>query len=170
MSFYILKQLPVLPPERYTSDLLTYIIPRVLELTYTAWDLRPFADDVWADAATTPTLQQAILAQWQANVQATQGGHSQASPPAWAAYTNMPPAAPFPHPPFMWHEERRANLRAELDGLYGHLYGLSRDELAYILDTFPIVRRKDEAKYGEYRTKQLVLAAYDSLKGLGDGG
>ena len=61
----------------------------------------------------------------------------------------------------MWDEERRAHLRAELDALYGHLYGLTRDELAYILDTFPIVRREDEAKYGEYRTKRLVLEAFD---------
>ncbi len=37
--------------------------------------------------------------------------------------------------PFIWDEERRA-----------HLYGLTRDELAYILDTFPIVRRKDEER------------------------
>jgi hypothetical protein len=63
----------------------------------------------------------------------------------------------------MWDEERRAHLRADLDGLYGHLYGLDRDELAYILDTFPIVKRKDEEEYGEYRTKRLVLEAYDRL-------
>jgi hypothetical protein len=61
-------------------------------------------------------------------------------------------------------EERRAILRAELDGLYAHLYGLTREELACILDTFPIVRRKDEAQYGEYRTKQMVLESYDKLK------
>ena len=49
-------------------------------------------------------------------------------------------------------EERRA-----------HLYGLTREELDYILDTFPIVRRKDEERYGEYRTKRLVLEAWDNL-------
>jgi len=43
-----------------------------------------------------------------------------------------------------WDEKRRAHVRDELDGFYAHLYGLPRDELAYILDTFPIVRRKDE--------------------------
>ncbi len=41
---------------------------------------------------------------------------------------------------------------------------LTRDELAYILDTFPIVRRKDEGRWGEYRTKRLVLEAFGSLK------
>jgi hypothetical protein len=55
--------------------------------------------------------------------------------------------------------------RAGLDGLYTHLYSLTREELAYILDTFPIVRRKDEEKYGEYRTKRMVLEGYDALKG-----
>ena len=48
-----------------------------------------------------------------------------------------------------------------------HLYDLTREELAYILDTFPIVRRKDEAKYGEYRTKRMVLEAYDLLAKAG---
>jgi hypothetical protein len=76
-------------------------------------------------------------------------------PPSWAAGDT--PA------PFVWDEDRRAVLRAELDALYAHLYGLTRDELAYILDTFPIVRRKDEAQYGEYRTKRMVLEKYEVL-------
>jgi hypothetical protein len=69
-------------------------------------------------------------------------------------------------PPFTWDEERRAQLRADLDGIYAHLYGLSRDDFAYILDTFPIVARKDEAKWGEYRTKRLCLEAYDRFAGV----
>ncbi|NOZ49409.1 MAG: hypothetical protein GXP37_05085 [Chloroflexi bacterium] len=60
-------------------------------------------------------------------------------------------------------EERRGRLRAELDALYAHLYGLTREELAYILDTFPIVRRKDEERWGEYRSKRLVLEDYAAL-------
>jgi hypothetical protein len=51
-----------------------------------------------------------------------------------------------------------------LDALYAHLYGLTREELAYILDTFPIVRRKDEERWGEYRTKRMVLEGFESLK------
>ena len=54
----------------------------------------------------------------------------------------------------------------ELDGLYAHLYGLTREELAYILDTFPIVRRKDEERWGEYRTKRMVLENYERLEGI----
>jgi len=36
--------------------------------------------------------------------------------------------------------------------------------LAYILDTFPIVRRKDEARWGEYRTKRLVMEGFERLE------
>jgi hypothetical protein len=57
-------------------------------------------------------------------------------------------------------------LYAKLDSLYAHLYGLTRDELAYILDTFPIVRRKDEERWGEYRTKRLVLTQFDKLSNM----
>ena len=80
-TFYNLKQLPVHPSERYTPDLLAYIVPRVLELTYTAWDLAAFADDVWSEASAD--LRAAIEAQWQANVDATGGGHRGKTPPDW---------------------------------------------------------------------------------------
>ncbi|MFI2374845.1 Eco57I restriction-modification methylase domain-containing protein [Streptomyces sp. NPDC018964] len=65
--------------------------------------------------------------------------------------------------PFRWDESRRQVIRAELDALFFHLYRISRPNVAYILDTFPIVRRKDEAKYGTYRTKELILAEYDRM-------
>jgi hypothetical protein len=156
----ITKQLPVIEPKLFISNLLNFIVPRVLELSYTACDLAPFADDVWREADTS--LRGCIEEQWQGNVAATGGGHTGAEPPSWAERA----ADGFPHPPFMWDDERRAQLRADLDGLYGHLYGLSREDLAYILDTFPIVRRKDEAQHGEYRTKRMVLEAYDRLEGM----
>ena len=53
--------------------------------------------------------------------------------------------------------------RARLDALYFHLYGLSKEDAAYILDTFPIVRRHDEAAFGRYRTKEMTLAYYNAL-------
>lgn len=63
--------------------------------------------------------------------------------------------------PFAWDEERRLHLRCQLDALYFHLYGLDAADTAAILDTFPIVRRLDEAKYGGvFRTKALVLSYY----------
>jgi hypothetical protein len=33
----------------------------------------------------------------------------------------------------------------------------------YILDQFPIVRRKDEERFGEYRTKRLILEIYQAM-------
>ena len=66
-------------------------------------------------------------------------------------------------PPFVWDEARRFQLRCELDAAFLHLYGLSRADAAYILDTFPIVRRKDEATHGTYRTRDTILALYDQF-------
>jgi hypothetical protein len=40
-----------------------------------------------------------------------------------------------------------------------------RDTVAYIMDTFPIVRSKDEEKYeGDYRTKRVILEIYDAMQ------
>ena len=66
-------------------------------------------------------------------------------------------------PPFIWNEEERRHLRARLDALYFHLYGLSRDDAKYVLDTFPIVRREDEAAFGRYRTRDLILTYMNAL-------
>ncbi|MGE0057710.1 MAG: N-6 DNA methylase [Dehalococcoidia bacterium] len=66
-------------------------------------------------------------------------------------------------PPFRWDPARRELLRAELDAAFFHLYGIERDDVGYIMDTFPIVCRKDEAAHGEYRTKRLILERYDAL-------
>lgn len=154
------QTLPVLISSSYKTTSLQFVTARVFELLFTAWDLILFADDLWREA--DEPLRQALLRQWDENAAATNGGHADAQRPEWIG-----PASPdgFPHPPFKWDEVRRAALRTELDGLYAHLYGLTRDEFAYILDTFPIVRRKDEAKYGEYRTKRQCLEAYDRLAG-----
>ncbi|MCX7851111.1 MAG: hypothetical protein N2324_13315, partial [Thermus sp.] len=119
LTFALLKQLPILPPGAYGPQDLLFIVPRVLELTYTAWDLAPLAQEVWQEAS--PELRQALLAQHQAN-----GGHPDAPPP-WVQ-------GPYPFPPFRFDEGRRALLRAELDAYYARLYGLNRKQLRYILD------------------------------------
>jgi hypothetical protein len=79
--------------------------------------------------------------------------------------------------PFPWNPERRAHLRAELDAYYAHIYGLTRDELRYILDptdllgdefpseTFRVLKKKEINEYGEYRTQRLVLEAWDKKFG-----
>jgi hypothetical protein len=76
---------------------------------------------------------------------------------------------------FCWDEDRRAQLRAELDAWYARAYGLTRDELRYILDpadvkgadypseTFRVLKTNEIKRFGEYRTARLVLAAWDAL-------
>ncbi|MCK0439971.1 N-6 DNA methylase [Gordonia alkaliphila] len=68
-------------------------------------------------------------------------------------------------------DSTRKNIRAELDAAFFHMYGINRNDVDYILDTFPIVKRKDEAEFGEYRTKRLILANYDAMAAAmnGDG-
>lgn len=116
----LFNQQPVLTPDKFTPALRDFIVPRVLELTYTAWDLQPFAQDVGWDG-----------------------------------------------PPFVWDEERRFLMRCELDALYFHLYGIARDDVDYIMETFPIVKRKDEAAHGDYRTKRTILEMVDQMAALG---
>lgn len=63
-----------------------------------------------------------------------------------------------------WDPDRRAVLRAELDAAMFHLYGIDdRNDVDYILGTFPIVNRKDVAEHGEERTRRLVLENYDAM-------
>ncbi|WP_236146892.1 Eco57I restriction-modification methylase domain-containing protein [Scytonema millei] len=79
--------------------------------------------------------------------------------------------------PFIWNSERRVLLRAELDAYYAKLYGLTRDELRYILDpadvygsdfpseTFRVLKNNEIKQFGEYRTQRLVLEAWDRMFG-----
>lgn len=55
-------------------------------------------------------------------------------------------------------------FRCELDAAYFHLYGIEREDVDYIMETFPIVKRKDEKEHGEYRTKRVILEIYDEMK------
>ncbi len=77
--------------------------------------------------------------------------------------------APFAHDlgydgaPFAWDEDDRRHRLARLDALFFNLYGLSRDDAAYILDTFPIVREQNEKAHGRYLTKELILAYMNAV-------
>jgi hypothetical protein len=79
-------------------------------------------------------------------------------------------------PPFAWDEDRRPLLRAELDAWFACAYGLTRDELRYILDpadvmgpdypseTFRVLKNNEMRKYGKYRTRDLVLEAWARME------
>ncbi len=67
-------------------------------------------------------------------------------------------------PPFIWEEERRLNLRAKLDAIYFHLYGVTdRNDVRYIYSTFPIVERGEMEAFGRYRSRDLCLAYLSAL-------
>ncbi|HEV2492305.1 MAG TPA: hypothetical protein VG204_04450 [Terriglobia bacterium] len=167
MNFFFVNQLPVLAPDGYLPADIEFIAPRVLELVYTAWDIKSFADDLWRDS--DDSLKDMTHRQWDEN-KAITGGH-EFSPPEWAEIAEDG----IPLPPFKWDEGRRAQIRADLDAYYALLYGLTRDELRYILDpkdvcgpdfpgeTFRVLKEKEEKLYGEHRTRRLVLEAYDRL-------
>lgn len=69
----------------------------------------------------------------------------------------------FCGPPFIWDDQRRFQLRCELDAAYFYLYGIARDEVAYIMDTFTGVMRNEDKSFGEYRTKKRILSIYDEI-------
>ncbi|MEW8959258.1 MAG: DNA methyltransferase [Moorella sp. (in: firmicutes)] len=161
LNFFLVKQLPVLPPAAYTGEDLTFIVPRALELIYTALDLEPFARDVWRDA--DPALRRELIRRWEDCWQGKRSLNIDYNQPDFHLY------------PYRWNEERRARIRAELDAYYARLYGLTRDELRYILDpqdiygpdfpgeTFRVLKENETRRYGEYRTRRLVLEAWDRL-------
>ncbi|MFP3942233.1 MAG: hypothetical protein ACLF0P_18210, partial [Thermoanaerobaculia bacterium] len=66
-----------------------------------------------------------------------------------------------------WDEDDRRHRMARLDALFFRLYGIARDDAAYILDQFPIVQREDEQTHGRYLTRDLILA-YLNAVGVGD--
>jgi hypothetical protein len=88
----------------------------------------------------------------------------------WAADLNAAVSPALP-------PEERANIRAELDAYCAQLYGLTRDELRYILDphdvmgpdypseTFRVLKDGEIRQHGEFRTRRLVLEAWDRLFG-----
>ncbi|WP_029433144.1 N-6 DNA methylase [Blastococcus sp. URHD0036] len=68
-----------------------------------------------------------------------------------------------PGVPFQWTLERREQLRSEIDAAMLHLYGLDRDDAEHVVDSFFVVRKYEERDHGEFRTKRLVLEAYDAM-------
>ena len=73
------------------------------------------------------------------------------------------PIAEGSMPPGFVDPEERLDARAQIDAIVAReVFGLSREEVDYILETFPIVKEADIARYGDYRTKLLILEHYDA--------
>ena len=122
LKYFLVKQLPVPTPEAYQAHMpclgvasaTDWIQHRVLELSFTAWEMEAFARDLGDEG-----------------------------------------------PPFRWDEERRFVMRAELDAMFFHLYGVDRDDLGYIMDSFRAFQNNDRARFD--RTKELILDVYDAM-------
>ncbi|MEU0502029.1 DNA methyltransferase [Nocardia sp. NPDC005998] len=121
MYLFLWKQLPV-PTPAMLKPHLPFLIPRVLELTYTAHDMSGLARDL---------------------------------------------GNPTDLGPFIWDIDRRAQIRAELDAFFFQLYGVARPDVEYILDTFQTetggLKHNEIARFGRYRTWELVLTEYDRM-------
>ena len=142
MSTFIAKQLPLLTPDQIPSTTQWQIVKRVAELCYFNHDMDGWASELWEEMNEE---QRAALPQLGAQQ------------------------------PWIYNPERRAVLQAELDAIFAHLYGLNTEDLLYILDpedvcgkgcineTFRVLKDNEIRQYGEYRTKRLVLEAWNKF-------
>ena len=124
LSLFIIKQLPVPKPSDFLKKFDSecsykdFMIPRILELIYTGYDLREFAKSIGYNG-----------------------------------------------PPFAWNNARRFLIRCELDAAFFRLYELQDEEVDYVMETFPIIKRKDKNQWGEFRTKNTILKMYREMEG-----
>lgn len=141
-SINYVKQFPVLTPDQIPSAMQWQIVKRVAELCYFNHDMDGWAEELWEEMNEE---QRAELPQLGAQQ------------------------------PWVYNPERRAVLKAELDAIFAHLYGLDTEDLRYILDpedvcgkgcineTFRVLKDNELRQYGEYRTKRLVLDAWNKF-------
>ncbi len=122
LTYMYLEQLPALTPDTYDTPVpwldgappAPWIRDRVLELTYTSYEMGPWAEYLG------------------------DGG-----------------------PPFVWDEERRFAIRAELDAAYLHLYGIPREDLPIILNSFRAFRNKNPDLF--HATNAAIIRAYEAM-------
>ena len=160
MCVFVVKQLSVLSPEQISDWANAQIIERVAELCYFNHDLDGWMDELWHDEGMTDEIRTAMLNR----LKQCNGLHFDDEEIQKPDFKNMQP--------YIYNEERRAMAQAELDAIFAHLYGLSTEDIRYILDpedvcgkgrineTFRVLKDNEIRKYGEYRTKRLVLEAW----------
>lgn len=159
-NFFVVKQLPVYGHLIYSEvcqwgiapqTLRDWLLPRVLELTYSAWDLEPFARNCgWSGPPFRWDEERRFLLRCELDavffhlyLPATPEGK-------WKRALVSEGAA---------HDESEEDL-ARLKTIFP----TPRDAVAYIMDAFPIARRRDEEKFnGDYRTKRIILEIYDAM-------
>ncbi len=147
VNWYILEQLPVIAPERFDAPLPSAFARAMREA------------GLMNGHHEHPTVADFVVPQVLA---LSYTAHDLAPLARDLGYVNE---AGQVLPPFVWNDEDRRARLAALDALFMHLYGVSEDDAAYILDTFPIVREQDLAAFGRYRTKDDVLAHLRCIEG-----
>lgn len=142
MALFIMKQQPVLTPDQIPSSMQWQMVKRVAELCYFNHDMDGWASELWEEMNEEQRSELPQLGAQQ---------------------------------PWIYDPERRAILQAELDAIFAHLYGLNTEDLRYILDpedvcgkgcineTFRVLKDNELRQYGEYRTKRLVLEAWNKF-------
>lgn len=142
ISTFFVKQFPVLTLDQIPSAMQWQIVKRVAELCYFNHDMDGWASELWEEM----------------------NEEQRAELPQLGALQ-----------PWIYDPERRAILQAELDAIFAHLYGLNTEDLRYILDpedvcgkgcineTFRVLKDNELRQYGEYRTKRLVLEAWNKF-------
>lgn len=124
LNFFIVEQLPVLPPGAYDAKcpwhsrqrLESWISERVLKLTCTAEDMIPLAE-----------------------------------------------AAGFEEKVHPWRAEERAQLMAELDAAFLHLYRLERGDVEHLLSTFQGFQDEAGPVLPGFPSAELILEQFDRL-------
>ncbi|MEW8701769.1 MAG: N-6 DNA methylase [Candidatus Thiodiazotropha sp.] len=157
LSTFIVRQLPIPNVEFIRSELgkicisRPWIERRALELLYTAWDLQSFSFDInWNGPPFRWNDERRFLIRCELD----------------AAFFHLY----FPaDEKGEWREARAVDgcpydeTPEHLEELQRH-FSIPRDAVNYIMDTFPIVRRKDEEQHGDYRTKRQILEIYDAMQ------
>jgi hypothetical protein len=146
LNWYIVEQLPVIAPDRFEHplDSLAISIPAAQKAPKT----REISPETVADF-----IRAEVLA-------LTYTAHDMA---AFATDMGYVGADGKVKPPFVWNTHDRSHRMARLDAIFMKLYGMSEDDAAYILSTFPIVREKDEKAHGRFRAQDLILTYMRAL-------
>ena len=151
LPYFTMKQATVLSPDAYSNADLAFLVPRMLELLYTGEDLRDFARDcAWEGPPFRWDDERRFLLRCELD--------------AAFFHQYLPAEANGDWRPALQSDgSPRDETPEELADLKRH-FPTPRDAVAYIMDTFPGVRREDEANHGEYRTKRTILEIYDAMQ------
>ena len=181
-----MRQLPAPPPADFTDRVLAFVAPRVVILTFTAWDVADFAADVWNEgSAEVREILQKMRLVWK---------DWDGRPVTWQGKQ-------YPLPPFPWDPLWRAKAQAQLDAWFAWMCRLNHKQLRYLLDpadltpaelrdladpeeevkdpldptgsqarreastfegeTFRVLRERELRQHSEYRTRRMVLEAWE---------